>query len=105
MATGSFLSRGILAVGGVSIGFISRSGDCEKSFHFMQGTRHSPTQTLLENNQDQVLMGSFIGTVGTAQPCSGLARQALTPAWASLLTWEEAAPTTPSSKLWALTSN
>lgn len=71
----------------------------------MRGTRHSPTQTLLEHDQDQTLVGSFIGTAGAAYPCADPASQALNPAGASLLTWEEAAPTIPSPQLWALISN
>lgn len=37
-------------------------GDCENLPLSMHGTRHSPAQTLLENDQDQTLVGSFIGT-------------------------------------------
>lgn len=62
---------------------------------------------LLELDQDQTLVGSFIGTAGAAYPLphAGPASQALNPAGASLLTWEEATPTTPSPQLWALISN
>lgn len=41
-----------------------------------------PVHLLPENNQDQMLWGSFLGTDGAAHPCAGLASQALNPAWA-----------------------
>lgn len=90
--SGSALSRGILAVGGVSGYLISRPSlplPCWVTENLplsVCGTRHSPTQMLLENDQDQILVGSLIGTDVPPTPRAGPTSQALNPAGASLLT-------------------